>query len=77
MTLQLQATEADRFDLYSPELGTNSYPIDIELSGRAGVTMGATNCDRRKYENPDMFDIHRNTKGHLGFPRALTTKHNG
>ncbi|MFN2120799.1 MAG: cytochrome P450, partial [Anaerolineales bacterium] len=49
-------------------------PHDMELHGqqmKAGdfviLCYGAANRDPRKYENPDLFDIHRNPKGHLGF----------
>jgi cytochrome P450 len=49
-------------------------PKDTELHGqqmKAGdfviLCYGAANRDPRKYENPDLFDIHRNPKGHLGF----------
>lgn len=49
-------------------------PQDLVLHGqqmKAGdfviLCYGAANRDPRKYENPDVFDIHRNPKGHLGF----------
>lgn len=49
-------------------------PQDLELHGqqmKAGdfviLCYGAANRDPRKFENPDLFDIHRNPKGHLGF----------
>jgi cytochrome P450 len=49
-------------------------PQDLELHGqqmKAGdfviLCYGAANRDPRKFENPDVFDIHRNPKGHLGF----------
>ncbi len=49
-------------------------PHDLELHGKqmkAGdfviLCYGAANRDPRKFANPDVFDIHRNPKGHLGF----------
>lgn len=49
-------------------------PNDLEMHGqqmKAGdfiiLCYGAANRDPRKFENPDVFDIHRNPKGHLGF----------
>ncbi len=49
-------------------------PQDLELHGqkmKAGdfviLCYGAANRDPRKFENPDVFDIHRNPRGHLGF----------
>lgn len=47
---------------------------DVELHGKvmkAGdsviLAYGAANRDERKFENPDVYDIDRNTGGHLGF----------
>lgn len=31
------------------------------------IMIGAANRDERRFENPDQFDLHRNTAGHLGF----------
>jgi len=31
------------------------------------VMIGAANRDERRFENPDHFDLHRDTSGHLGF----------
>ena len=31
------------------------------------VMIGAANRDERRFENPDQFDLHRDTGGHLGF----------
>jgi cytochrome P450 len=49
-------------------------PQDLELHGqqmKAGdfviLCYGAANRDPRKFADPDVFDIHRNPKGHLGF----------
>lgn len=47
---------------------------DADLSGYAipagsklAVWFGSANRDPRKWENPDKFDINRNTMGHMGF----------
>ena len=31
------------------------------------IMIGAANRDERRFENPDHFDLHRDTAGHLGF----------
>ena len=31
------------------------------------MLVGSANRDERQFEDPDRFDIHRNTKGHLAF----------
>lgn len=31
------------------------------------IMIGAANRDERRFENPDRFDLHRDTSGHLGF----------
>ena len=48
--------------------------VDLELHGqtmRAGdfvmLCYGSANRDQRKFENPDVYDIARKPKGHLGF----------
>ena len=47
---------------------------DFELHGqtmrkgdRVVVAYGSANRDRRKFDNPDVYDIDRNPRGHLGF----------
>ncbi|MGH8006588.1 MAG: cytochrome P450, partial [Candidatus Binatia bacterium] len=32
---------------------------------------GSANRDERKFPDPDLFDIHRNTEGHLGFGSGI------
>ena len=51
---------------------------DADLSGYAvpagskvGVWFGSANRDPRRWEKPDVFDIDRNTMGHLGFGDGL------
>jgi cytochrome P450 len=51
---------------------------DAELSGYAvpagskvGVWFGSANRDPRRWENPDVFDLGRNTMGHMGFGDGL------
>jgi cytochrome P450 len=47
---------------------------DTELAGvpiaegaDVGLMLGAANHDRRKYENPEAFDMHRKVRQHVGF----------
>ena len=47
---------------------------DVELHGQTmkkgqivGLLVGSANRDERRFENPDSFDITRNTQGHVGF----------
>ena len=35
------------------------------------VMIGAANRDERRFENPDHFDLHRDTAGHLGFGHGI------
>jgi len=35
------------------------------------VMIGAANRDDRRFENPDHFDLHRDTSGHLGFGHGI------
>jgi cytochrome P450 len=51
---------------------------DADLSGYAvpagskvGVWFGSANRDPRRWEKPDVFDLDRNTMGHLGFGDGL------
>ena len=51
---------------------------DVEIAGhvlpsesRTMMVFGAANRDPRKFENPDTFDIERNTRGHLGFGHGV------
>ncbi|HXK26046.1 MAG TPA: cytochrome P450 [Myxococcota bacterium] len=39
----------------------------IPAEGRVIVLLGSANRDERHFENPDEFDLSRETKGHLGF----------
>jgi len=39
----------------------------IPSGSKLGVWFGSANRDPRKWENPDTFDLDRNTTGHLGF----------
>ncbi len=51
---------------------------DVELEGllvhkgsRTMMVFGAANRDPRKFEAPDVFDIERNTRGHVGFGHGV------
>ena len=35
------------------------------------VMIGAANRDERRFENPDVFDLHRDSAGHLGFGHGI------
>jgi cytochrome P450 len=51
---------------------------DVEIAGtriakdsHVAVLLGSANRDERQFEDPDRFDIHRNTKGHLAFGHGV------
>ena len=53
---------------------------DVEVAGvrlgkgrRVLMVFGAANRDRAKFPNPDMFDITRETRGHVGFGHGVHT----
>jgi cytochrome P450 len=39
----------------------------IEKDSHVAVLLASANRDERQFEDPDRFDIHRDTKGHLAF----------
>ena len=51
---------------------------DVELHGQTmkegdfvALAYGSGNRDERKFENPDVYDISRKPRGHLGFGRGV------
>lgn len=55
-------------------VATEPYPIGdtvIPQGGRVVLFWGSANRDPEKYPDPDRFDIHRSTAGHLGFGHGI------
>ncbi|MGB5795292.1 MAG: cytochrome P450 [Mycolicibacter algericus] len=55
-------------------VATEPYPVGdtvIPRGGRVVLFWGSANRDPRKYDNPDRFDIHRSTAGHVGFGHGI------
>ena len=47
--------------------------VSLARHERALVIFGAANRDRKKFPDPDRFDITRNTRGHVGFGHGVHT----
>ena len=47
--------------------------VNLRASKRVLMVYGAANRDRRKFEDPDRFDVGRNVRGHVGFGHGVHT----
>lgn len=47
--------------------------LPVRADHKIVVSIAAANRDPRKFENPDVFDVHRNVTGHVGFGRGVHT----
>jgi len=49
------------------------HSIDLKPGDRVAACMDSANRDSNKFPNPDKFDIHRDTSGHLAFGHGIHT----